>query len=250
MLTVGAGLLALALPALAAGQVVWGSCPQDLGADGRCGWAQVPLDPARAAGPTLEIRVIVLPATGEAKEEPVLFFPGGPGQATTALIPMATQVFAAARETRDFVFIGQRGAGESAPLGCDIDVAGNPHWAFGHLWVVEEIRRCRAEVPAGRDPRLFTTREYVADIDAVLDDLEYGRVLLWGGSGGTRTATAYLREHPDRVVGAVLDGVVPIDYALPLRFAATLEEAWRRVVADCGAQPECAAAFPDLAGDL
>ena len=234
----------------APGQVDWEPCSDEMPAEARCGWVPVPLDRSLAGGPELALRVVVVPATEEARGEPVLFFPGGPGQATTDLIPLGTQVFGAARSQRDYVFIGQRGTGESAPLECVMDVAGNPEWAFGHLWVTDEIRRCRSALPEDRDPSFFTTKHYVEDIHQVLDDLGYGRVLLWGGSGGTRTATAFIREYPDRVVGAVLDGVVPIDYRSPTRFAATLQEAWRRVVEDCREQDACATAYPDLQGDL
>lgn len=231
-------------------QVVWEDCAEALPSEWRCAWVGVPLDPGPGPSPLLDIRVVILPATSGTSDEPVLFFPGGPGQATTDLIPLAIQVFGAARTNRDYVFIGQRGTGESAPLRCTVDVAGNPDWAFGRLWVTEELRRCRGQLEEGRDPGFFSTKHYVHDINRILDALGYERVLLWGGSGGTRTAIAFIREHPERVMGAVLDGVVPIDYKLPLRFAATLQESWRRVVADCGRQADCARAYPDLEGDL
>ncbi|NNF27566.1 MAG: alpha/beta fold hydrolase [Gemmatimonadetes bacterium] len=241
---------AVAVPSGAMAQVEWVDCPDPMPDEARCGWSGVPLDPFVGSSSTLELRVVVLPATSGRSAEPVLFFPGGPGQATTDLIPLATQVFGAARANRDYVFIGQRGSGASAPLQCVMDVAGHPDWAFGHLWVTEELLQCRGRLEAGPDPRFFTTMHYVNDIHRVLDQLGHGRVLLWGGSGGTRTAAAFIREHPDRVMGAVLDGVLPIDYTMPVPFATTLEAAWRRVVSDCAEQPDCAEAYPDLQGDL
>lgn len=224
-------------------------CDPNLGDDARCGTLTVPErrdDPERR----IEIHVAVLPSRSESAAEPLLLFPGGPGQATTDLAALVESLYPEVRSLRDVVLVGQRGTGISHPLSCPHDVASFPTLVFGQLWDVDKIRSCADEEGRRSDLSSYATADYLADIADALDTLGYGSAMLWGGSGGSRTAAAFIRAYPERVVGAVLDGVVPIDYAMPLPFAQSLEKAWDRVVEDCGAQPECASAFSDLEGDL
>ena len=194
--------------------------------------------------------MVVLEARSDDPSEPLLLFPGGPGQATTALIGLAQQVYPSVQDTRDVVFIGQRGAGESNAMHCTQDLGSDPSLAFGNLWDPEQIGRCHDEVVRHADPSRYTTADYVADVAEVLDRLGYGDVMLWGGSGGTRTAAAFIRAFPDRVVGAAMDGVTSIDFAMPAPFSQFVEAAWNRVVEDCAGQAACNEAFPRLPQDL
>ncbi|NKB88738.1 MAG: alpha/beta fold hydrolase [Acidobacteria bacterium] len=216
------------------------SCARGLGADARCATLTVPENRAVADGRNIEIHVAVLPALKSATAEPLLLFPGGPGQATTDLADLAQVRYVEVRDHRDVVLVGQRGAGISHPLRCHHDVAASPELAFGQLWDVDRIRGCAAAEAERSDLSAYATADYVADIAEAVDALGYDKAVLWGGSGGSRTAAAFIREHPDHVAAAVLDGVVPIDYAMPLPFSESLQEAWNRVVADCAEQSECA----------
>lgn len=225
-------------------------CELDFGESARCGWATVPEDWNDADGRSLRIHVVVLPARNGASSEPLLLFPGGPGQATTDLMGLARGVYGRVQETRDIVFIGQRGTGLSNALHCDLDIAGNPASAFLSRWDRQWIAGCHATAREQADLSHFTTGAYVNDIAYVMDGLGYERAMLWGGSGGTRTAAAVIRAYPERVVGAVLDGVTPIDYAMPAPFSRFVDTAWQRVVDDCAAQATCRTAFPDLSRDL
>ncbi|MDH3401968.1 MAG: alpha/beta hydrolase [Acidobacteriota bacterium] len=234
----------------AANEVSLTPCPDQFGVTARCGWAEVAENRAAPEGRRIRVRVVVLPSAAAASAEPLVMFPGGPGQATPTLIPLATQAYPRVLEKRDVVLIGQRGSGESNAMHCLTDLASDPERVFGALWPREAIRECHERVLEHADPSEYTTADYVADVAEVLDALGYGKVVLWGGSGGTRTAQAFVREHPERVVAAVLDGVTPIDYRMPLPFSGYAQRAWRRVVADCEAQPGCAAAYPELEADL
>ncbi len=225
-------------------------CDAEFGERALCTNIPVPEDRLSGNGRTIDIHVVVLKAPANISAEPLLLFPGGPGQPTSDLIPLARQVYPAVLERRDVVFIGQRGAGRSNALECIIDVRSQPSRAFGGLWDTERIAECYDDVLSHADPSHYTTATYVADINHVLDVLGYDRVILWGGSGGTRTAVALIRAHSERVVGAVLDGMAPIDYAMPAPFSRFVQESWERVVEDCERQQDCGQAFPDLAADL
>jgi pimeloyl-ACP methyl ester carboxylesterase len=221
-------------------------CPERFGDDAHCTWVDVLEDRAEPTGRVIRLRVVLLPARTDVDAEPLVMLPGGPGQAASGLIPLARQVYGEVQDTRDILFIGQRGTGESNALQCHEDVTSRPQLVFGDVFDDELIRACNAKVSEHADPSFYTTAHYVADIHQILTELGYERAVLWGGSGGTRTALAFMREHPDRVVAAALDGVTPLDYAMPLPFSQYVDRAWSRVVSDCAAQPDCAAAYPDL----
>jgi pimeloyl-ACP methyl ester carboxylesterase len=74
--------------------------------------------------------------------------------------------------------------------------------------------------------------------------------MLWGGSGGTRTALVWMRRHPDRVVGAVLDGVVPTDFKAPSTMARGCQDTLDAVFDECRLQQDCHAAYPELEADF
>lgn len=225
-------------------------CVEQFGDSAQCGWAEVLEDRSAPEGRKIRIRVIVLPSDAEANAEPLLLFPGGPGQATSTLMPLARQAYPRVRERRDIVLVGQRGSGESNAMHCLEDVAANPALLFGSLWNREGMRSCYERTREFADPSHYTTAEYVADVGEIVDALGYQKIVIWGGSGGTRTAQAFIREYPERVLAAVLDGVTPIDFAMPLPFSEFAQRAWERVVEDCAAQTDCAAAYPDLSADL
>ena len=226
------------------------ACDEQFGESARCGWAEVLEDRSAPDGRRIRVRVVVLPSPNGESAEPLVMFPGGPGQATPTLMPLARQVYPRVLERRDAVFIGQRGSGESNAMNCLEDIAADPSLVFGTLWNRAGIRECHARTLDFADPSHYTTADYVADVAEILDGLGYGKVVLWGGSGGTRIAQAFVRENPDRVVAAALDGVTPIDYRMPLPFSRYAQSAWERVASDCAAQPDCAAAYPALDAEL
>src|SRR5689334_202807 len=163
----------------------------------QCGTLEVPEDRARPAGRRLAIAVVVLPAaTLSPRPDPLIMLPGGPGQSSEALAPLAGAL-TGVRRSRDIVLIDPRGTGKSAPLRCP---ALAPRDAFAELAQEQTIaaaaQRCIAELRAGgeADPAQYTTSAVVADVDAVRIALGYDRITLWGGSYGTRVAEEYLRR--------------------------------------------------------
>lgn len=195
---------------------------------------------------TIGIAFAVLRAERRGGEAPVFLFAGGPGQGSTALADLVNGPFAGVRATRDVVLVDQRGTGGSNPLPCERDVQASPPLAFGHVFEPALFAECRVRLTGRADLALYVTDLAVADIDAVRAHLGYHRVLVWGGSYGTRMAQAYMRRHPERVVAAVLDGVVPFDFGAPSTYARSAQAALDRVLRDCAAQPACDRAHPDL----
>jgi len=219
----------------------------------QCGAVEVAEDRGRPAGRKLAIAVVVLPAaTLSPQPDPLIMLPGGPGQSSAALAPLAGAL-GGVRRNRDIVLIDPRGTGKSAPLRCP---ALAPRDAFDELAEEQTIavaaKRCLAELRASgdADPAQYTTSAVVADVDAVRIALGYDRINLWGGSYGTRVAQEYLRRYPQHVRSVVLDGAAPP--AMRISFDPWLsgDAALDQVIAACAASPACRQSYPDLDATL
>jgi len=215
-----------------------------------CGKLARPLDPSRADGPQIEIRVAVLPAIARNKKhDPVLFFAGGPGQSAIDLAGALSRMYTRFLNRRDLILVDQRGTGRSAPLMCDPEPPTRPLVdsvdPSRQARLLLECREALQKLPYG-DLRQFTTSIAVADADAVRDALGVARVNLIGGSYGTRAALEYMRQFPRSVRRVVIDGVAPPDMSLPGSFSPDTQRAFDALLADCEADADCRSRFPTL----
>ncbi len=202
-------------------------------------------------GRKIGLKIVILPALGPDKQkDPVFELAGGPGQAITPGAGWLAQS-SKLRQKRDIVLIDQRGTGRSNPLHCS--VYGEPvdyRLAAGELFTVEAVRKCRAELEKVADLSQYTTAAFADDLDEVRRWLGYERINLKGGSYGTDLAQVYWRRHEKTVRSVVLSGVANPKSFNPLGHAAAGQRALDLLVAECAAQPECRAAFPDTKAEL
>jgi pimeloyl-ACP methyl ester carboxylesterase len=216
-----------------------------------CGVATVPEDRATGAGRAVSLDVVVVPAAEKerAQPDPLFVLAGGPGQAATELAAQTLQAFASIAETRDIVFVDQRGTGRHSPLRCpvigDDDDIGT---LAGGVLPEDRLHDCLAHMDAR--PELYTTSVAVDDYDEIAARLGYERVNLFGGSYGTEVAQEMIRRHPERVRAVVLDAVSPLDVDFVVPFATNAQHVFDAVVEECARDPGCRAAFPDPHGDL
>jgi pimeloyl-ACP methyl ester carboxylesterase len=222
----------------------------------QCGKLSRVLDPARPDGPKIELHYVVVPALARRKlPDPVFMLAGGPGQSAIAVAPGAMGLFARLNNRRDIVFVDQRGTGRSAPLECEDTRRAPLAELADRERQFERVVACKAQlttlpyVPQEGDLRFFTTTLAMQDLDAVRQQLGAARINLVGGSYGTRAALEYLRQFPQAVRRSVLDGVAPPDMALPASLSTDAQAAFEALLAACGAEAECAKAFPDLRAD-
>jgi pimeloyl-ACP methyl ester carboxylesterase len=117
--------------------------------------------------------------------------------------------------------------------------------------LLARLNDCRLalEKLAWGDLTQYTTTAAVADADAVRAALGAERVDLIGGSYGTRVVIEYLRQFPQRVRRAVIDGVAPPDMALPASFSVDNQAALDGLLRACADEPGCAARHPRLQAD-
>ncbi|GHG80367.1 alpha/beta hydrolase [Comamonas sp. KCTC 72670] len=217
---------------------------EGLATQAQCGTYEVFENRAERTGRKIPLRVVVVPAlAAQPAPDPLVLLAGGPGQAASR-----TQVLLAVeriRRKRDIVLVDQRGTGDSNPLNCKTDSPDAKLSArLEEGGAAEELRKCREGWDA--DVRQYTTPIAMEDLDEVRAALGYEKLNLWGVSYGTRAALVYMRQYPERVRTAILDGVAPMGLYLPLYAPRDAQQALDLLLENCAADASCAKAYPDL----
>ncbi|MDO9072054.1 MAG: alpha/beta fold hydrolase [Rubrivivax sp.] len=215
-----------------------------------CGVLRRPLDPAQPQGTQIDVHYAVLPALARNRRpDPVLFFAGGPGQSAMSLAGPVGRMLTRLSNRRDVVLIDQRGTGRSAPLFCDEVLPGAPlAEAADTARQIARLQACGVQLqklPYG-DLRHYTTWVAMQDADAVRQALGAAQVNLVGGSYGTRAVLEYMRQFPQAVRRAVIDGVAPADMVLPASFSTDNQAALDAVFAACEGDDACRQRHPAL----
>ena len=164
-----------------------------------CARVTVPLDRSGAVPGT--VRLLVARVKGRPRKRGVLLaLAGGPGQASTPILEGFAEATRPALREHELVVFDQRGTGASGLLRCpsverpfvrDLPAAG---------------AACAARLGPSR--AFYTTRDSIADVEAVRVALGVERMSLLGVSYGTKVALGYAAAHPDRVERLVLDSTV------------------------------------------
>jgi pimeloyl-ACP methyl ester carboxylesterase len=220
----------------------------------RCGTLDVAENRGAGDGRRIPLKIVVIPARSEKPApDPLFIIPGGPGQSATEFAGYLLRDLGFAHETRDLVFVDQRGTGGSNPLRCGL---GNTLGELVRLLSVgvdadlDAVRACRRELEERADLRFYTTSIAMEDLDEVRAALGYERINLFAVSYGTRAALVYMRRYPSRVRSAILRAVGSVDVRLPLTVAIDSQRALDRLFATCAKDEDCREAFPDPVGQL
>lgn len=218
----------------------------------RCGTLSVWENRGPKQGRKIDLKIIVLPATGaDRAPDPLVFLEGGPGEsATEGAAPLAVAL-ARIREKRDILLVDQRGTGGSHPLNCALFEPANDLQSYlGEFFPAEAARKCRTLLDKDSDLTQYTTPIAADDLDEVREALGYEKLNLLGASYGTRLALVYMRRHSNRVRSAILHGVSPTDQTMPLAFPRDTDRALEGVLGECLADETCRSAFPDTRREL
>src|SRR5215813_2503502 len=233
------------------GRIELKSCADpDLTSDVLCGTYEVFEDRAARTGRKISLNLMLLPAlSSKPAPDPVFYMAGGPGGAATSY---ATANFMdGLRRNRDVVLLDQRGTGQSNLLDCpSAGSVDDMRGFFGEVMPLERIRACRAQLEKIADLKLYTTSIAMDDMDEVRAALGYDLINVTGGSYGSTSTLAYLRQHPDHVRTIAVSGVAPFTAKIPLSFSKGVQDAMDRLFADCAAEPACHAAYPDVANEF
>lgn len=222
-----------------------------------CGTVEVPENYDLPESRRIPLEFAILKARSMSPApDPVLYLHGGPGSGTLSILgPLADQLFAKHRATRDVVTFDQRAAALSATtVTCHKDMAdhivelarvttGNlPTTALSEMVApcVEEITASGADLPA------YNTENNARDVRALMSALGYPEYNLYGISYGTRLALEVLRTAPEGVRATVIDGVAPPTVKLYDDFLGPFADAMDAFLDQCAEDEACSAAYPDL----
>ena len=223
-----------------------GEVPVKAAVAGYCGTLQVPEDRASPSGRQVGLHVAIVPAaTPHPVPDPFFALAGGPGDASTSFFAWLPGLYSDVHARHDIVMVDQRGTGASNPLAMPPvpDTTGlSAAEADAQLatWASEGLAALDA------DPRMYTSTVAADDLDAVRTALGYGRIDLYVTSYGGELAQYYLRQHPDHVRVAIMDGSTPLDVPVLERMAASSQHALDLLLTRCTQDPACDAAFPNL----
>jgi pimeloyl-ACP methyl ester carboxylesterase len=216
-----------------------------------CGTYVVYEDRAANSGRTIALKFIVIEAAHPSNRA-IAFNPGGPGSSSTEFAGDLAdgnllKSISTLRDRYDILLLDNRGTGGSAPLECDFTPVALPQLYFTRQWPDDLVRECRAKLARYANLGLYTTSIAVDDLNDLRDALGYPKLVLYGGSYGTRFYLAYARQHPDSVESLVLQGVAPPHFLiLPLEDAQGAQTAIDGLIAACSSDPECKKHFPNF----
>lgn len=238
-------------------RVQWGDCTGFGGPDDRfppsteCARITVPVDYAAPEGPTAQIAVSRIQATGR-RIGSLVMNPGGPGESGLGMSSLGNKT--ALAERFDRVGFDPRGVGSSIPvIVCQTPQEQDAERAEPQedytpegIADAEADNRRYADRCAERTGKDFLahvgTREVVQDLDVMRAALGDAQLTYVGYSYGTKIGSAYAEKFPAHVRAMVLDGAVdssqdPVQESL--RQAAGFQKVFDAYAADCAQQPDC-----------
>ena len=201
-------------------------------------------------GKMIHLKVVVLHAfSPQPRPDPIFFLSGGPGVDVTASV--ANFRHSPFRDDRDIVLVSQRGTGGDNRLDCPKAANDDDLQSYlGPFFREEAYQECLKRLSAEYDLRWYSTFAAADDLFEVRLALGYDQINLIGGSYGTRMALIYMRQHPETVRAAILNGVVPLAFRNPLYHSPAAARALELILQECARVPECQQAFPHLREEL
>lgn len=212
-----------------------------------CGTFGVYENRASHSGRVIQLGVVVLKGRHRTRDA-IAYIEGGPGVAAVPDAPYigdgVDPVLAPFRDDYNVLFVDNRGMGKSNPTRCNISPYSDMAAYFLQIWPTKILAACYKRYATASDPSAYNTDNAVDDLDDVRAAFGYRKLLLYGGSYGSFFSFVYIRRHPDRVKGAVLEGVIaPHFQALP-GAPDGAQIALDDLAAKCSRDVRCATAFP------
>lgn len=228
-----------------------------------CGFLQVPQD--RAAPTARQVRLPYAHIRAESAHphpDPLVYVVGGPGGSALAEFSQIYPWFRTLRRDRDLILYDQRGTLLADPV-LECAMEGPPPTAAEieavsarvpeYLHPIDAndvvIARCADRLQAqGVELAYYDTATHARDLLDLVSALGYTQYNLYGTSYGTRVALEVMRLAPAGLRAVVLDSTYPPTVnAYEAQHLLIAREALAEGFAQCTADTDCNAAYPDLA---
>ncbi|MEW5939472.1 MAG: alpha/beta hydrolase [Chloroflexota bacterium] len=237
-----------------------GACPftPPVGSRVDCGFVIAPEDRSGDLSDTIRLAVAIYrSANPNPAPDPIIYISGGPGgESLNWTVGAYPTVIAPLIGERDFIAFDQRGIGYSAPvLDCgqiqdtylkDLrDQLPDGEELFYYQGAAASCYNKFTE--RGINLKRYNSAASAADTKDIIVALGYSQANLYGVSYGTRIAQVVMRDYPQVARSAILDSVVPVDTNMFEVASAPPQNQVDLLLATCANDPQCAAAYPDLA---
>ncbi len=172
---------------------------------------------------------------------PLIWLEGGPGGPSTPRVPLFLGAFGEAlTQDNALVFFDQRGVANSWPrLACSVNQEAE---TLEQLW-----QSCAADFERrGTNLNAYNSVESAADVDVIRQALGFDTVRIYGGSYGSLLAQHVLRDFPEHIESAVLDGIVPMGQNSLAQSARNRDDTWSALFESCAQDDICALGYADL----
>ncbi|UCC39269.1 MAG: alpha/beta fold hydrolase [Candidatus Aminicenantes bacterium] len=221
---------------------------EELGEEVLCRTYEVMENRQVRKGAKIRLNFIILPAWTETPAlDPISIFTGGPGVGSAAWAYYHAQDYEKLRWEREIVLVDQRGTGQSNPLHCRR--LGDPDSAQTYLqdmFPEDYVKECRKELEKRANLRYYHSTIAMQDIDDLRAALGYEQINIAGTSYGSYAGSVYMKYFPERVRCAFLTHIAMPNWTYAATIAPNTEAALERLFADCAADPDCAADYPDV----
>ena len=237
-------------------QLDWKSCD-----DGECAKLRVPIDYAKPSGPSIEVAVNRMKATGT-KKGSLVVNPGGPGGSGVDYAAAADQIVSkSVRDSYDIVGFDPRGVQRSAAITCVDDATldqfmgsdPSPDDKSEQNALLAGDKKLADACKKNAGPLLghVSTEEAAKDMDVLRAALGEDKLDYLGKSYGTFLGASYAEQFPKKVGRMVLDGVLPPDLTmaeLNAGQAKGFETALDAYLASCTKESDCPLGSEPAAG--
>ena len=221
-----------------------------------CGYLSVLEDRATPGGNVIRLAVSRLRGSVPSPHpDPVIYLAGGPGESVVQRTHWFVHEARFIWEERDLILLDQRGVGRSEPrLECPdyqrrktelrkVDPA--PDEALRRE--VDALLACKRTLSEqGIDVSAYSPHAVAADVADLAAAMSYETYNLYGRGFGTMLALAVMRDFPEDVRAAILDGVWPPQVTAAEARHANAASALQALFRRCEADPDCAQRYPDL----
>jgi pimeloyl-ACP methyl ester carboxylesterase len=200
------------------------------------GYVYVPADRSLENRHSYRLAILQMPGGPDATISPLVFLTGGPG------VSAFNGAFLKAPFTKTcpVIAVNQRGTYLSQP---DLFPISPEETTLDF--------QARLGGPEGIDFNTINTRQNAADILDVMTALGHHEPFnLWGTSYGTMLAQEVIRQAPERIRAAVLDGVVTLDQPQWTIIGQTFMDALNALFDDVAKHPEASLLYPDFEEQL